>query len=102
MKEPQMSPAYSCAAESPDEGRIACSQHCGNDVMCPNTLTKNLSAGAGSLSGQKPWPFPEEPGTRALIDASYGQGLSKSADDNDFPLGKACDLSGEGDCEACQ
>ena len=20
----------------------------------------------------------------------------------DFPLGKACDLSGEGDCEACQ
>lgn len=23
-------------------------------------------------------------------------------DDNDFPLGKACDLSGEGECEACQ
>lgn len=23
-------------------------------------------------------------------------------DDNDFPLGKACDLSGEGTCEACQ
>lgn len=21
---------------------------------------------------------------------------------DDFPLGKACDLSGEGDCEACQ
>jgi hypothetical protein len=24
------------------------------------------------------------------------------ADDGDFPLGKACDLSGEGTCEACQ
>ncbi len=24
------------------------------------------------------------------------------ADDNDFALGKACDLSGEGTCEACQ
>lgn len=24
------------------------------------------------------------------------------ADDNDFPLGQACDLSGEGTCEACQ
>lgn len=23
-------------------------------------------------------------------------------DDNDFALGKACDLSGEGTCEACQ
>ena len=22
-------------------------------------------------------------------------------DDNDFPLGNACDLSGEGECEAC-
>jgi len=22
-------------------------------------------------------------------------------DDNDFPLGKACDLSGDGTCEAC-
>jgi hypothetical protein len=25
-----------------------------------------------------------------------------AADDNDFALGKACDLSGEGTCEACQ
>jgi hypothetical protein len=24
------------------------------------------------------------------------------ADDGDFPLGNACDLSGEGNCEACQ
>ena len=24
------------------------------------------------------------------------------AADNDFPLGTACDLSGEGTCEACQ
>ena len=23
-------------------------------------------------------------------------------EDNDFPLGKACDLSGEGTCESCQ
>lgn len=23
-------------------------------------------------------------------------------DDNDFPLGKACDLSGDGTCESCQ
>lgn len=23
-------------------------------------------------------------------------------EENDFPLGKACDLSGEGTCEACQ
>lgn len=26
----------------------------------------------------------------------------KSEADSDFPLGKACDLSGEGECEACQ
>lgn len=26
----------------------------------------------------------------------------KAAADNDFPLGNACDLSGEGTCEACQ
>lgn len=25
-----------------------------------------------------------------------------AGDDNDFPLGKACDLSGEGSCESCQ
>lgn len=25
-----------------------------------------------------------------------------AAQSNDFPLGKACDLSGEGTCEACQ
>lgn len=27
---------------------------------------------------------------------------AKAAHDDDFPLGKACDLSGEGTCEACQ
>lgn len=27
---------------------------------------------------------------------------SAAKSDNDFPLGKACDLSGEGNCEACQ
>lgn len=26
----------------------------------------------------------------------------ESADDNDFPLGQACDLSDDGTCEACQ
>jgi hypothetical protein len=28
--------------------------------------------------------------------------LAAPTPDNDFPLGKACDLSGEGTCEACQ
>lgn len=28
--------------------------------------------------------------------------VTQPADDNDFPLGPACDLSGEGTCEACQ
>ena len=27
---------------------------------------------------------------------------AQAAHDDDFPLGKACDLSGEGNCEACQ
>jgi hypothetical protein len=31
-----------------------------------------------------------------------GKTTPPSQDDNDFPLGKACDLSGEGTCEACQ
>lgn len=30
------------------------------------------------------------------------QAADQAQDDNDFPLGKACDLSGEGNCEACQ
>jgi len=29
-------------------------------------------------------------------------GASSKSDDNDFPLGKACDMTGEGTCEACQ
>lgn len=28
--------------------------------------------------------------------------LAAEVDPDDFPLGKSCDLSGEGDCEACQ
>jgi len=28
--------------------------------------------------------------------------VESAADDGDFPLGQACDLSGEGTCEACQ
>lgn len=36
-------------------------------------------------------------------DTSEQQPASGAApDDNDFPLGKACDLTGEGTCEACQ
>lgn len=31
-----------------------------------------------------------------------GRVTEQPADDNDFPLGNACDLSGEGTCEACQ
>lgn len=31
-----------------------------------------------------------------------GRETAQPADDNDFALGKACDLSGEGTCEACQ
>ena len=30
------------------------------------------------------------------------QNQAPAVDENDFPLGKACDLSGEGTCEACQ
>lgn len=67
---------FSCTAET-NGAAGPCSEHCGDDALCPNTLTKNLSAGSGSLSGQ-------------------------SIEGDDFPLGKACDLSGEGDCEACQ
>jgi len=36
---------------------------------------------------------------RAVVHALRG---TAPADDNDFALGKACDLSGEGNCEACQ
>lgn len=30
------------------------------------------------------------------------EAASAARADNDFPLGQACDLSGEGTCEACQ
>lgn len=42
------------------------------------------------------------------VEATEGSGYAAPTaeaapvDDNDFPLGKACDLSGEGTCEACQ
>jgi hypothetical protein len=36
----------------------------------------------------------------ASLDKIVSEALAP--DDNDFPLGKACDLSGEGTCEACQ
>ena len=31
-----------------------------------------------------------------------GENWEEPPNPDDFPLGKACDLSGEGDCEACQ
>ena len=31
-----------------------------------------------------------------------GNDGTPAADPDDFPLGKACDLSGDGTCEACQ
>lgn len=30
------------------------------------------------------------------------QAQEQTQEDNDFPLGQACDLSGEGTCESCQ
>ncbi len=47
---------------------------------------------------QKMWPLMGYELKQKLLDIER-LGL---ADDNDFPLGKACDLSGEGTCEACQ
>ena len=35
-------------------------------------------------------------------ETDFGNTTPPPQDDNDFPLGKACDLSGEGTCEACQ
>lgn len=32
----------------------------------------------------------------------FGPSKDEEPDPNDFPLGKACDLSGEGSCESCQ
>jgi hypothetical protein len=36
------------------------------------------------------------------VEAEQQPAPAPAQDDNDFPLGKACDLSGEGTCEACQ
>jgi hypothetical protein len=36
------------------------------------------------------------------VEAEQQPALAPAQDDNDFPLGNACDLSGEGTCEACQ
>lgn len=47
---------------------------------------------------QKMWPLMGYELKQKLLDIKR-LGL---ADDNDFPLGNACDLSGEGTCEACQ
>jgi hypothetical protein len=47
---------------------------------------------------------PVSPEMEAKIHAALGitPTIVTPVDDNDFPLGKACDLSGEGTCEACQ
>lgn len=44
---------------------------------------------------------PASPELQAEIEAMVAA-AKPHQDDNDFPLGKACDLSGEGTCEACQ
>ena len=44
-------------------------------------------------------------GAMGLLSRILGQRIERfkrAATDNDFPLGKACDMSGEGGCEACQ
>lgn len=40
--------------------------------------------------------------TEQKHDDQQPQAAQPAQDDNDFPLGQACDLSGEGECEACQ
>ena len=53
-----------------------------------------VTPGDWIITGVKGEHYPCKPD---IFEATY-----ESADDNDFPLGKACDLSGEGTCEACQ
>ena len=44
-----------------------------------------------------------EPSTPAQLTAmNMLQNAIQNQDDNDFPLGQACDLSDDGTCEACQ
>lgn len=61
-----------------------------------NTLegVHNVTPGDWIITGVKGEHYPCKPD---IFEMTY-----ESADDNDFPLGKACDLSGEGTCEACQ
>lgn len=64
------------------------------------------------IAQRKPLTVGEIGKLRGLIDWTAGWSYVKFAraieaahgikDDNDFALGKACDLSGEGTCEACQ
>ena len=51
-----------------------------------------------SRDSRVPVTFPYTP-KREYVEVEVEQ---QPADDNDFPLGKACDLSGDGTCEACQ
>lgn len=44
---------------------------------------------------QEDKPTTEEEGVGLAVE-------EKQPEDNDFPLGKACDLSGEGTCDSCQ
>ena len=45
-------------------------------------------------------------GAMTVLSRILGQRIARfqpvATDPADFPLGKACDLSGEGNCEACQ
>lgn len=36
------------------------------------------------------------------VAGSWDAWQARAAQDNDFPLGRPCDLSGEGSCESCQ
>ena len=51
-------------------------------------------ASAREVAIEKLWPM--------VVYAAREKLTLTAASDTDFPLGKACDLSGEGTCEACQ
>jgi hypothetical protein len=54
-----------------------------------------VTPGDWIITGVKGEHYPCKPD---IFAATY----EPAEDDNDFELGKACDLSGEGTCEACQ
>lgn len=62
-----------------------------NHCISPQVLSVE-TADAGPWSDEHPLNHRDK--ARAEIERLFQS--------NDFPLGKACDLSGEGNCEACQ